>query len=231
MSEIDVGEKALAVRRCSVELCENTNIAAKGMCRKHYRQDLAARSPRCSVDGCDNQSIARKMCTSHYWYLTQYGSEHEPKRNFSNPEESFKARTVWKGKCLIWVGYLSEAGYGRMIVNGQKMLAHRYAWERSKGKLKPEVILDHICHNRACVNVSHLRIVTQNQNMSHRRGPSKNSKTGIRNVSPHSGGGWQVTIQKDHVLHHFGTYHDLEEAAQVAQQARESLFGKYAGRG
>ena len=43
-------------------------------------------------------------------------------------------------------------------------IAHRISWLISGMKVTPELVLDHKCRNRGCVNPHHLREVTQQEN-------------------------------------------------------------------
>ncbi len=67
--------------------------------------------------------------------------------------------------CWNWKGYITPKGYGRYGVYGKSAIyAHRFAFIDSGKKIPKEMVLDHICRNRACVNPKHLRIVTIKQN-------------------------------------------------------------------
>jgi len=83
--------------------------------------------------------------------------------------------------CIIWHKSLRAAGYGQTFFQGKVMKAHRAAWIKVNGPIPKGMILDHMCHNeaaakgecteggvcihRACVNVEHLRMVTQRENI------------------------------------------------------------------
>ena len=185
----------------------------------------------CSIDGCENAGqLRRKMCDKHYRRWLNHG---DPLKllNFKTPEESFAARTEKRGDCLLWTGSKNLQGYGRIRVDGSMSTTHRYAWQRANGPIPEGKIVDHICHNRACVNLEHLRLATFQQNSANRSGPeARNIESGLRNVYKHKYG-WLVSMKRAGEHYYFGIYKDIEEAAEVAAQARLEVFGEYAGRG
>lgn len=118
-----------------------------------------------------------------------------------------------------------------MSIDNRSKYAHRYAWERVNGAIPEGKGIDHMCHTPACVNVRHLRLSSQAQNMWNLSGPTNNNQSsGVRNVY-RAGKRWRVQVKKNGVLHWFGTYATVEEAAEIAARARQELFGEFAGRG
>ena len=61
--------------------------------------------------------------------------------------------------CWLWLGALNERGYGKMMINYRKILAHRFAYQTFKGPLLARMELDHLCRVRCCVNPDHLEQV------------------------------------------------------------------------
>jgi hypothetical protein len=43
-------------------------------------------------------------------------------------------------------------------------LVHRASWSHTNGKIPDGLVIDHMCHNRRCVNPDHLRAITLMQN-------------------------------------------------------------------
>jgi len=67
--------------------------------------------------------------------------------------------------CHVFRGETARnQGYGRFYLNGKDHFAHRYCWEKEYGEIPTGLVVDHICRNRACCNVDHLRIVEQRVN-------------------------------------------------------------------
>jgi len=65
--------------------------------------------------------------------------------------------------CYEWIAGKMK-GYGWFNRGDRSVLAHRFIYEIIKGAIPDNMVLDHICRNRACVNPDHLRIVNRRQN-------------------------------------------------------------------
>lgn len=69
-------------------------------------------------------------------------------------------------ECIEWSGARDRCGYGRRMVANQNCLVHRlvaaehYGAEAIKGK-----VVMHTCDNPACMNIDHLRIGSQADNV------------------------------------------------------------------
>lgn len=82
---------------------------------------------------------------------------------------AFEAKTI-QSTCTVWIGATNNRGYGVVIVDGEKQLAHRVAYEAEHGPIPEGLVLDHLCRVRNCVRVDHLEPVTTAEN--NRRGRS-----------------------------------------------------------
>jgi hypothetical protein len=79
-------------------------------------------------------------------------------------------RHVEKTKtCWYWRGSVNIDGYGQFNLiathPGIKVVqVHRYAYQLIKGTIPPNLVLDHLCRNKRCVNPNHLEAVTSRTN-------------------------------------------------------------------
>lgn len=64
--------------------------------------------------------------------------------------------------CLTW-DRTGPGGYGHLTFRGRQ-LAHRLAWEVRHGPIPEGRVIDHLCHNRGCIEPDHLRVATREQN-------------------------------------------------------------------
>lgn len=80
--------------------------------------------------------------------------------------------------CWMWRGAATKLGYGLTKMNGRTVLAHRASYIHHRGEIEKQLVLDHLCRNRKCVNPEHLEPVTQKENV--RRGAGWMSET-LRN--------------------------------------------------
>jgi len=67
--------------------------------------------------------------------------------------------------CILWHKSYRENGYGQTFFQGKVTKAHRAAWIKVNGEIPNDMVIDHMCGNRGCVNVEHLRVVTPLENI------------------------------------------------------------------
>lgn len=85
--------------------------------------------------------------------------------------------------CLLWTAGLSNEGYGKFVLGGRTMGAHRVAWILEHGEvLSPAQLVLHSCDTRLCVEITHLRVGTHAENMADRKARGRyNTSRGFNN--------------------------------------------------
>lgn len=87
--------------------------------------------------------------------------------------------------CLLWTRNTVKSNgrdkfrYGRLVVNGKQMLAHRYAYTLEHGTIPNGLNVLHRCDNSLCCNHEHLFLGTHKDNM----GDMKNKGRAFRPAS------------------------------------------------
>jgi hypothetical protein len=131
--------------------------------------------------------------------------------------------TEQAGDCLIWTGSKYPNGYGLFAQNKKRHLAHRHAFVLSIGPIPEGMLVDHTCHNKACVNPEHLRLATVKQNQENLGGLKANNTSGYRGVS-RARQGWRATLTHEGRSLHLGTFPSKEEAAEAIRIRRLETF-------
>lgn len=135
----------------------------------------------CSIDGCAKAHYARNWCYMHYGRWKRKGTTDELP---SDLERFWSQVDVSAGpeNCWFWTGNKTKWGYGQ-VTRGSRKNAHRWLWEHTNGPVPEGFVLDHTCHNidsncaggvtcrhRACVNLTHLEVVTHRINLLRGKG-------------------------------------------------------------
>lgn len=116
------------------------------------------------------------------------------RRVIGTDEERFMAKVeVQPDGCWTWTAAVYPAGYGMFAVRRfnapgyQSALAHRWAYRYFVGEVPDGLVLDHICHSRACpggytcphrrcVNPAHLEPVIQAVNAARGQGGQEHGR-------------------------------------------------------
>ena len=182
----------------------------------------------CSIDGCGRKIVAKrlKLCGTHNNRRKRGLPMDAPIRSMTGSvEESFSARTEWQGDCLIWTGAVHDNGYGIIWDRKRVTRAHRWAYEREHGPIPDGKDIDHICGNRLCCNVKHLRVTSRKQNMENFTTLNTNNTSGARGVSRDKDGKrWRVRVKHNYREYRGGVYDTVEEANEAAIALRNKLF-------
>src|SRR5215475_1938232 len=67
--------------------------------------------------------------------------------------------------CLLYMGRLDEDGYARISCQGKNRIGSDAVYEMAYGTIPEGYEVDHICHVRRCIEPSHLRLLTHQQNV------------------------------------------------------------------
>lgn len=139
----------------------------------------------CSFSGCGRPHAAKGFCKSHYNQFLKTGVVKDlspAPRTAATRDQAFWSRVSVGAECWEWTGGKAVSGHAVFSYNGVRVMAYRYSYEQATGEDITGKVIDHLCHNPACVNPSHLRATDHTHNMQNRKGAHVNSRTGVRGV-------------------------------------------------
>lgn len=64
------------------------------------------------------------------------------------------------GDCWKWQGLIDPKGYARFKVRSRYVTAHRKMYTDVRGPIPTDLVCDHLCRVRDCVNPYHIELVT-----------------------------------------------------------------------
>ena len=133
---------------------------------------VAWNADACSVQGCVKAKSVRGLCHMHYSRWKRTGTtDARPAPTKADDDARFMSKIDRRGDrlCWPWLGTVLNTGYGQFKAAGQRISAHRYAYELFKGPIPDGLTIDHVkargCVRRDCVNPYHLEAVTIGENV------------------------------------------------------------------
>ena len=90
----------------------------------------------------------------------------------SSVEKRFWAKVDKTKLCWRWTGTKSADGYGYFSVSpgSSPVLAHRVAYELTRGSIPEGLVVSHLCGNPSCVRPEHLKAQTWRETVLSGRG-------------------------------------------------------------
>jgi hypothetical protein len=72
--------------------------------------------------------------------------------------------------CMLWTGKKDKLSQYGLVWRGKTPTqAHRVVYEQKAGPIPEGMVADHLCKRPLCINVEHLEIVTQQENLFRRK--------------------------------------------------------------
>lgn len=139
--------------------------------------------------------------------------------------ERFHQKYTRSEGCWTWNAALDGRGYGTMIAFTKRLLAHRVAYALANNEQPGDKLVDHICHNSACVNPEHLRLVDHKQNGENRAGLQRNNSSGVQGVvwAPKTKN-WHARVQHHGKRINIGYFKTISEAEAAVVATRKTIF-------
>ena len=140
-------------------------------------------------------------------------------------EERFKVKIrIDADGCHSWTACTLKSGYGWFRSNGESGYAHRWAYENYVGPIPDGYHVDHMCHNKTCVNPEHLRAVTPKQNTENRPTNRTGNMSGYRGVFlVRKIGKWEGVVEHFGRRYRAGYFATPEEANAAIVELRKEL--------
>lgn len=202
------------MKECIIENCKNTNIVAKGLCCKHYKQQyrkgyIAKRTIYDKNEFIFKDDICIIKCFDRKGNIIA--------------ESIIDKEDYEKVKDKKW-SYL-KIGYVQCSV--ENLFLHRLIMEDKLNN--PKDTVDHINRNKLDNRKSNLRILTKQQNLLN-KGLQSNNTSGVRGIRVRELKNGEVSYEARISLNgedkYLGRYKTIEEAETVRKQAEKEIFGE-----
>jgi hypothetical protein len=142
-----------------------------------------------------------------------------------NPETGIFRWKAISTKNQVKVGDIAGCAgakdYRRICIDGRLHLTHRLAWLYMTGEW-PVADIDHINGISGDNRFANLREATRSENMQNRRGPNRDSKTGLLGASPNQGK-YEAAICLDGKKHYLGLFKTAEQAHAAYIKAKRKF--------
>jgi hypothetical protein len=151
----------------------------------------------------------------------------DPREELLSPalKERFLAKVEKTEGCWNWTAAKVHNGYGVFNLPSRQQVAHKVSYRLHVGEVPDGYQLDHMCHNRGCVNPDHLRVVTHKQNQENRAALQSNNISGVRGVYWDAKlNKWMGSVKHFGKRHYVGVFDSLEIAAEAVAAKRLELF-------
>ena len=151
----------------------------------------------------------------------------------TTPNDRFWAKVdkTAPGGCWEWNGAHDGKGYGQVRINYKLTPAHRVSYEMAHGPIPDGLFLDHVCHNRGCINPDHMRLATNAENTRNALKRSDNP-SGFKGVLlPRRGKRWIAQIKLNGTTKRLGLFDTPQLAHQAYCEAALLYHGTFANSG
>jgi HNH endonuclease len=105
-------------------------------------------------------------------------------QSLSMPQRFWSRAVEDENGCWVWARGRHHDGYGAFFYEGQRVYAHRLAWQLARGEIPKGLLVLHRCDNPPCINPKHLFLGTRRDNALDRDKKGRNvTSSGEKNGS------------------------------------------------